>query len=91
MANAPSVVNKLFDRGPGGPHSLPRNMSINTLPKDRRGEPYTEERVRSHARAHVAYGWGPNPGSCTGGDQWTPELDAAYADEYRKARATRFI
>ena len=54
------------------------------IPRDIWGEPYTEERVRSHARAHVAYGLSPRPFSCTGGDQWTPELDAAYHDEYKK-------
>jgi hypothetical protein len=55
-------------------------------PKDGRGEPYTPERVRNHARDHVAYGWTRRPGGWTG-DAWTPELTAIYHEEYDKAKA----
>ena len=75
---------KLFDN----PHAVSVHSAYfmdapSNVPKDPRGEPYTEDVVRATARAHAFYGWAPNPGSCTGGDPWTPELNAAYMDEFR--------
>lgn len=58
-------------------------MLIRKPPMDRWGSPYTDDRVRSLARAHVAYGWSPSPGG-HGGDPWTKDLERSYMDEYRK-------
>lgn len=46
----------------------------------------TKEFIREQARDHIAYGWGPGPGSTDRSNVWTPEDVALYMDEYRTAK-----
>ena len=62
----PRSTAKSFDK----PHAVSVHSAYfmdapSNVPKDPRGEPYTEDVVRATARAHAFYGWAPNPGCMT--------------------------